>query len=44
MGLSLFHGTAQHIPEHFNTFSGTEQLFNIGLHVNSLFGRAGTEK
>ena len=27
---------ARHIPEHFNTlFSGTEQLFNISLHVNS---------
>ena len=27
-GLSLFHGTAWHIPEHFSTlFSGTEQLF-----------------
>ena len=25
-----------YIPEHFNTlFSGTEQLFNISLHVNS---------
>ena len=34
--LSLFHGTARHIPEHFNTlFSETEQLFNISLHVNS---------
>ena len=27
---------AQHILEYFNTlFSGTEQLFNISLHVNS---------
>ena len=34
--LSLFYGTARHIPEHFNTlFSGTEQLLNISLHVNS---------
>ena len=30
------HGTARHIPEQFNPlFSGTEQLFNINLHVNS---------
>ena len=33
---STGHGTAWHIPEQFNTsFSGTEQLFNISLHVNS---------
>ena len=37
IGLSLFHGTARHIPEHFThqLFSETEQLFNISLHVNS---------
>ena len=30
------YSTERHIPEHFNTlFSGTEQLFNISLHVNS---------
>ena len=37
--LSLFHGTARHgtaYSGHFNTlFSGTEQLFNISLYVNS---------
>ena len=30
------HSMTRHILEHFNTlFSGTEQLFNISLHVNS---------
>ena len=41
MRMSLFHGmarhgTAQQIPKHINIlFSGTEQLFNISLHINS---------
>ena len=33
---------ARHILEDFNTlFSGTEQLFNISLHVNSSFWDCG---